>query len=165
MWNKLFVRLLVMPLSPPLDRTHAETLGICAPTRYLAAWYHLVPSGPEFAAALGPEYSAKKPSLGQTHPRSSFCCKMATFGRFMLLHCWRSRPLNNTCCFIEILLTAVATALALHGKNQWFLGFSFFNTAGPWFPPWEPRCLGLSCLLLLSVWQGSLRVLSAPYKG
>lgn len=63
-----------MPLSPPLDRTHAETLGICAPTRCLAAWYHLVPSGPEFAAVLGPEDSAKKPSLGQTHPQSSFCC-------------------------------------------------------------------------------------------
>lgn len=63
-----------MPLSPPLDRTHAETLGICALTRSLAAWYHLVPSGPELAAVLGAEYSAKKPSLGQTHPQSSFCC-------------------------------------------------------------------------------------------
>lgn len=63
-----------MPLSLPLDRTHAEMLGICAPTCYLAAWYHLVPSGPEFTAVLGPEYSAKKPSLGQTHPQSSFCC-------------------------------------------------------------------------------------------
>lgn len=76
-----------MPLSPPLDRTHAETLGICAPTRYLPACYHLVPSGPEFAAVLGPEYSAKNPSLGQMHPQSSFCCvvvKKDAFGGFRL---------------------------------------------------------------------------------
>ena len=155
MRNKLFVRLLVMPLSPPLDRTHAETLGICAPTRCLAAWYHLVSSGPEFAAVLGPEYSAKKPSLGQTHPQSSFCCIVVKeyIWQVYALHCWRSRTLNNICCcFIEILLTAVATALSLHGKCQWFLGFSFFKTADPWFPLWEPPCLGLSCLLLLSVW-------------
>lgn len=63
-----------MPLRAALGRTHAETLGIiCAPTRRLAAWYHLVPSGPEFAAVAGPQHSAKKPSLGQMHPQSSFC--------------------------------------------------------------------------------------------
>lgn len=76
-----------MPLSPPLDRTLAETLGICAPARCRAAWYHLAPSGPECAAVLGPQHSAKNPSQGQMRPQSRSCClvvKKGPFGRFTL---------------------------------------------------------------------------------
>lgn len=64
--------------------------------RCRAAWCHLVPSAPDFAAVLGAEHSAKKPCLGQKHPHSSFCCvavKKDGFGGFVLCaageaRCW-----------------------------------------------------------------------------
>lgn len=59
-WNTLLVMLLVMPLRPPLHRTHTGSLASVFHV-LSAARCHLVPSAPELAALLDPNLLRRNP--------------------------------------------------------------------------------------------------------
>lgn len=129
-----------------------------------ATWYPLVQSSLLYlslsALQRNPWWSKSVPRAASAALSYKGCVWL-----FQASCCQRSRTLENICCcFTEILLTAVATALSLHWENLWFLGFSSCILADLWSLPSGPPFLHLSGLVGLGMLERSARA-ECPMRG